>query len=717
MLHALIAPLFLCIGTDTQPALHPANVDLYIEASDVQALLKAYEKAPSVQLMNDPAIGKIGDVAKEAGLDLRAMLQGLMPVADPNRPDDRFWPWSNASAASVSLESAAPVVTGATSSALNNRGWIVIDFKSAAAAEQSLHAIGGTGGVIRATIEGDAPLKLDKRELPVQRFQIGTLETWFVQDDARLIGGFGAAVPADLTRRLSQPDTSFAAKHKLVTDEAGFNATCGTTLVRAWSNLERIPFVDTPSDKQVEASLVSTFLPGFLPFVGQKGRFRLQLCGDRFVTETLVERIGAAKELDDLYGSGEVPLSTARMVPSEAVGAWVMKLQPAQFEALLERTLTRMHSKAAVPNDDQHPKLSAAVGESAALFMLPLSIGSLNSEAGMIPPIVMAAELKDGVAFKVALDAWIERARLADPTLKVENKPYHKLPMYTFTFSGAPEEGGDAGATGLGGGFTDNLRPTLTILPDRILLALNRKTAQSEVRRTESPQTDVHTIAREGVIPKGAFETSTMDWGLAIGKLYDAGRGLLPMMLQGRETPVDLSGLPSASQLFRFFRPSMSYSKRVDGKTYTYNESSIGPEVPAALALIFTGVATSQRGPMTGEHAASGATAPMKPVTATEPGPAAEPEHDATVRALRHVRTGLVIYKSQFQRVPNTLAELLKSTDAFPKGFIEGGELPLDGWGRAFVYSTRENGAQFDLRSMGPNGVDDSGGGDDVSLP
>ncbi|MBL8858499.1 MAG: type II secretion system protein GspG [Planctomycetes bacterium] len=713
MLHALLAPLFLCVGTETHPALHPSNADLYIEVNDVQALLKAYEKAPVVQLMNDPAIGKIADVAKEAGVDLRTMMQGLLPVPDASRPDDRFWPWSNAIAASFSLSGYKSVATGTSEQAQHGGGVIALDFKDTAAATQALAAIGASGGMMRVAIEGEEPFKIEARELPIQRFQLSTLEAWFVQDAARIIGGLGAVTPAELAQRLAHPETSFASKRALAIDESGFKTACGTTLLRAWSDLDRMPFVNAPGDKQVEQSLIETFLPGFLPFVGQKGRLRMQLCGDRFVTESLVERIGSAKQLDDLYGSGDIPLKTARMVPAEAVGAWVMKIQPAQFEALLETTLTRTSSKAAVAVDDTRPKISAAVGESVAMFMLPLSINSLNSEAGMIPPVVLAAELKDGAAFKVALDAWIERVRLADPTLKVENKPYHKLPMYTFTLSGAPDEGGDTGG-GFGAGLTDSLRPTLTILPDRILLAPNRKTAQAEVRRTETEQTEVHEIAREGAIPKGAFEASTMDWGLAVGKLYDAGRGLLPMLLQGREQPVDVSSLPSASQLFRFFKPSRSYSKRVDGKTYIYNESSIGPEVPAALALMSTGMSSSQRSaapvaPTSGPEVS----APKKPEAVPEP--AAELE--ATVRNMRHVRTGLVIYKSQFKRVPATLAELTKPTDSFPNGFIEGGELPTDGWGRAFVYSARENGAKFDLRSMGPNGVDDQGSGDDVSLP
>ncbi len=466
-----------------------------------------------------------------------------------------------------------------------------------------------------------------------------------------------------------------------------------------------------PEMSATDAALLNTFVPGFLPFVGQKGRYRMQLCGDRFVSESLVERIGDAKQLDDLYGTGDIPLSTARMVPKEAVGAWVMKIQPAQFEALLERTLAGMNSPAAAKPDEKAPKLSAAVGDSGAMFLLPLSIGSLNSGSAPVPPAVLSVALKDAAAFKTALDAWIERAKLADPTLKVENKPYHKLPMYTFTLGSTPDENG--------ANAESSMKPTIAILADRVLVTPNRKTAQGEVRRTEMPITEVHALAGEGAIPKGAFEASTMDWGAAVGKLYDAGRGFLPMLSQGRETPIDVESLPTASTLFRFFKPSASYSQRIDGKTYTYSESSIGPEVPLALAMLSLGFSSSSR---IGGLAATGSGpaesgAPRAAETSEQPKPAVAAEREATLKSLRSVRTGLAIYRSQFQRVPSALDELVKGTDAFPKGFLEGTEVPKDGWGRALVYSVRDNGAKYDLRSTGANGVDDQGAGDDVLLP
>jgi hypothetical protein len=75
------------------------------------------------------------------------------------------------------------------------------------------------------------------------------------------------------------------------------------------------------------------------------------------------------------------------------------------------------------------------------------------------------------------------------------------------------------------------------------------------------------------------------------------------------------------------------------------------------------------------------------------------------------------VYRSQFGRVPDTLDELLKGTDAFPSGFLDGGVVPKDGWDRTLVYASQEKGARYTLRSCGPDGIDDKGGGDDVIAP
>lgn len=744
MLHVVFAPIVLAVLGGDHAALHPRSVDLYFDAPDVQRALQAYASAPIVRMIGDPAIAKIGDVAGQMGWNLKSIFAGVMPVADPNRPDDRFWPWSAITHASMSLSDVD--ANASTGIALNERasGWLIADFKDAPAAAQAMAAIAATTSVTKIATTADDKLHYQDHDYPLTRFETSMGEThvaaWCSQVDDRLVVGLGRAQPADLDARLAEPETSFVAQSKMLADDSGFAPARGVTLVRVWSDLERVvPASTDTKETALAGDAASLLLPEFLPFVGAKGRWRLQLVDSRFVAESVYEHIGAAKDLDALHGAGTIPASTARMVPKDAIGAWLTKIDPKRFESELERFLTRATSAAATPASASTPsegsKISAGVGESAAIYLFPLAIADLQKQPP-IPRTIVAVELKDGAIFQQGLEAWIERMKIADPKLKVETKPYHKLPMYTFSHSDAAEgeNSENTGAPNNAGfmqGLENALRPTITVLPDRVLMTLQRSVAQSEVRRIESKSSDIHPIASEGNIPRDAFEVSTMDWGGMIGKLYDAGRGFLPMLAQGSEKSVDVNALPTSTELFRFFTPTTSYSKRVDGKIYTYSESSFGPEMPLGmlgLGLTFmsgsASRAMSSAAPSspTGEVDPSKSTPAAKPSTNESSAPknvnaGVDPAKKATLDALRQVKTGLAVYRSQAGRYPDGLDSLLQGTDSFPKGFLEGGVVPKDAWGHALVYSVRENGSKYALRSLGPDGVDQQGAGDDVNVP
>src|SRR5690242_4859636 len=83
-------------------ALHPVGADLYAEVPDVGAVIAAYDRAPAVQLVASDGAARIAAVAKDLGLDLASIGSSLLPIADPARPADRWWPWSAARTASFS---------------------------------------------------------------------------------------------------------------------------------------------------------------------------------------------------------------------------------------------------------------------------------------------------------------------------------------------------------------------------------------------------------------------------------------------------------------------------------------------------------------------------------------------------------------------------------------------------------------------------------------
>ena len=65
---------------------------------------------------------------------------------------------------------------------------------------------------------------------------------------------------------------------------------------------------------------------------------------------------------------------------------------------------------------------------------------------------------------------------------------------------------------------------------------------------------------------------------------------------------------------------------------------------------------------------------------------------------------------------PAALADLLKPTTNYPQGFLPRlGAVPKDGWQHELRYRVEPDGASYRLWSVGPDGQDQSGSGDDLS--
>ena len=89
-----------------------------------------------------------GCAAKAMGADVGAMFASMLPTPDPSRPDDRCWPWSALTSASLSLAGLDTPAPAGTAWSERASGCIVIDFSDAAAATQAMSAIGATLGAV-----------------------------------------------------------------------------------------------------------------------------------------------------------------------------------------------------------------------------------------------------------------------------------------------------------------------------------------------------------------------------------------------------------------------------------------------------------------------------------------------------------------------------------------------------------------------------------------
>lgn len=697
----LAIALFACADAP-HATLHPAGADLWIQVPDVGAVLAAYANAPAVKLVESEGAANIAALAKEMGFDLAATASSLLPVADPERASDRWWPWSAARRASCSISGIERgPKTGEAAGDVS--AWIVCDFSAPDAAEQAAKAIIATGGrepkPMGEIAVGDAKTTAVEIGSP---FASIAPKAWLARFDTRIVVGAGAAQPADYVARATATTGGMLDAWNASANDKTLGAAKGVTVVDLLADFDDLPsFVDDSA----AFSYAAVFLA---PFLAAKGRWRIELQGDRFVTDAVYQPRGKATEVLSTFGTKPVDAATVAFVPPDAVGTWITDVDAAKAEAAFGAFLQSDEGRAIAAPADGEPRLADGLKSGMAMSLLPFQ--SLMSPT---PRLLLALELSDAAKFQAGLDAWIARAQTAIPDLQVERKPYRKVPTITLG-AGADEAEGAGGGGPLGGMSIEPSRVTIAVLADRVLLASAPSVARNEIKRLQD-KADVapHELTSKAARPADAFEVSTMDWGAFLSKLYDGVRGFAPMLAQNLGKPVDLEKLPSAAQLFAPFRPTTSWARRVEGRIQLHSESSFGPETPLAIAGIgmLAARGATKVADAVVERVATDATA--KAVTEA----AADDARNATLAALREVRTAIAVYRTQFGRAPAAAAELLKKTDAFPDGFLKSGKVPADGWGRELVYSAASDGATYSLHSTGVDGVDQQGAGDDVRLP
>jgi len=705
MLFTLLAAL--CADVP-HAALHPVGADLYAEIPDVGAAIAAYGKAPTVELVSSEGAANIAALAKDVGFDLQEMVVSLLPVADPSRPDDRWWPWSAARKASLSISGLerAPMTGAAAPTEMT--GWMVCDFAALDAAEQAEKALIAMGGT-EPKPAGDLAFGSSMAKV----FEIGSpfesiaAKAWLARLDTRLVLGIGSAArPADYTARSAVADGGLVGAWSANGADKVLGEATGVTVLDVLSDMDDLPAFAADS-----ASL--TYAAMFLaPYLSAKGRWRIELRGKRFVTDGLYEPRGKSAEILGVFGKSSVPANAIQFLPPDAVGTWITDVDVARAEAAIGALLRDPNDAPIAPAAEGEPRLSDGLKSTMAMSLLPFQ--SLMSPT---PRILLTLELSDAAKFQAGLDAWITRAKAAQPELAVDLKTYRKVKTITLgTDKGQDEPDAASGmASPLGGMSLEPKNVTIAVLDDRVVFGSAPTVVRNEIKRLqEASETAPHAATHEVQRPAEAFEVSTMDWGSFLSKVYDGLRGLAPMLGQNLEKPIELEKLPTAAQLFAGFQPSTSWARRVDGRIRVHSESSFGPETPVALAAVGFMAMRASRLPAPEAAKPAGAAPAVESRTAEPDGDA---EQAATLAALREVRTAIAVYRSQFNVVPDKAADLLRKTDAFPDGFLKSGEVPNDGWGRALVYAARAGGASYTLHSSGLDGIDQQGAGDDVRLP
>ncbi|MBK8180146.1 MAG: type II secretion system protein GspG [Planctomycetes bacterium] len=619
--------------------------------------------------------------------------------------------------ADIDTDSAA----AAAASFLDLMGFqLVVEFRSRPALDEMLNTVAGLAAKSGATPARTGPFQMSGVQGELQSWKVSesgfeNVELWLMRAQNMLVFGSGRATPEVFAARLADARVQTAADAFYAGLQRDFGAPSGATIIQGSLRLADYAsafrkFVEESGDDAEALEMLESSMPN--------ASMRMQLVGERFVTEiTAIYPEPKSKVISNALAIGPLPQELLTSIPEDAIGVYVAGLDG---KVLWEAMKSEMQ-KGGSGEDSAQEQLQSfeqkynfsvendifgSLGKGVVMYMLPLrGITSL-------PGMALVLDLKDAAAMQRGVEGLMAMLQAEGGSeFQLRNKPYRDAPLWTFSFGG--EEDGPANP------LMNAFSPSVTIVKNRLILALNSTHIKKEIKRALGEETGVHLIATEGHRPPAdATAYGYMDWAHFLGGVYEGGRGLANLM--GGSLPVDVASLPEPVVFTRFFKPTLYYTHARPNGTYMRNESSFGPEVWLGLLASGFVVAVSQsesamivdeEGDIVGESEAVPAEEPLAPT--------GDPSADAkaTKSSMQYVATRVAVYQMDAGKYPSSLDELSKPTKNYPSGFLGKEGLPLDGWGRAFRYTALENGARYRLWSTGADGVDQQGSGDDLVSP
>lgn len=687
----MIASLLLVLAQSQAPAhaaLHPESADVYLELGELPALWKAYEGAPLARLLRDE---KVGGFLRGLGLQLEAspakLFEGLLASEFPASGVDAWFDGLEKASLSLGASTASDAPTWTLTA--------IADFAEPAQCEVAKQALFALASA-HAPLEGQSALGAERLTLDQPK-----LELWCRSDERRLILGGGATTPADVQARKDGAQ-GFAGDPSLQRAQSAFAKASGATIF--WYAQRRSPLellsALFPGDPQLASARQALAKVPAGDLLSGERALRMQLAGDRFVTEIF----SSEPDKDAKHVLGNQPIQGAWLepIPSKTMFAYASALDGAALANMLKGLLAKDEASSAALAALEK-KLGFGVERIFGRLGPGLTVYSDAPAGPGLPEVRVWIDCSDPDAFQADLEQFVTAFGETMPGFTLRTRGYRvsneatgakiEIPVTTLTL---PQEMAQLGPM--------SPSPSYARVGNKLVLALSSSNVKSELKRIHGGEGEPIVagenifVKRKVALPEDARSVVMMDWGSLIASALNMLKTLGPML--GDQLPFDLASLPQAYDVTQFFQPTYHYSRKVEGGTYRRNEGSFGPETWLGIA----GVARQN----VGQRA--------RPQTVALEGsnPVGDPVagRAQTERALEAMTQGLARYSSEFERYPADVTELTKPSAKFPDGFLPGNALPIDGWGRPLRYERTQDGHR--LWSVGANGIDEGGAGDDV---
>ena len=297
--------------------LHPAGADLYLELGSPKDAFAARERAPFNKLIADEEMKKLYGLLESLGMPVQAMGEAALPAALFGETSPfRALQHASFSATGVDqLGSASDVHLGLEG---------VLDFADPANATAALAALDGW-----KALEANTNAELAKEcafgehtcALRWYRAAPGSLVSlasalWFAQDGARLYMGSSENPPLRVSARVAGKEPGLPEETQLFAGTEAMSPSSGLPLYRLWSDVDVQGLLSRPEFTSYGPG-AKMVLPMLFPFVGAKGVWRVEMRGERFVTEAVYRRLPEFES--KALGNGLVDPSAARFVPKETI--------------------------------------------------------------------------------------------------------------------------------------------------------------------------------------------------------------------------------------------------------------------------------------------------------------------------------------------------------------------------------------------------------------
>lgn len=545
------------------------------------------------------------------------------------------------------------------------------------------------------------------------------ISLWTVAADRRVVFGGGVTSPEAFTGLLAKRTPSLAAMPSYKQLSTKLPEAKGATVAKLFMQSEGLLELMMQTGERNEA------MAEMLKRSGSASFLRMQLTGDRFLTESLT--VPTSKDyFGKSMGRTPMPSDLRACVPADAIAFYAASIDGA---ALYEEILMALRAEPEAGDIDARMRelesehgihlqrdIFDSLGDGMVAYMLPIQ--------GMLPAGALIVDVEDVEPFTRGMQALFDLLNQhASAEMSVKYKPYKvkggvEVPMWTIDLA----ESGGGGP--FGGAMM--LNPTFAIVGKRALVTLQTVRARKEIKRLLGEEENAaHPLwSAPAQPPADATTVGYMDWGTLFNGIYKQVRMVAGIAAASGESGFDSSKLPEADAITRFYKPTIVWTKAVEIGQYSHWESSFGPETWLGLAalggVVAVGIQELREHPSPPPTESEERTVEVRksstvepPLPPVPPKPLGSREATVTSARLASLRTAIAVYEAEKGGPPAKLEELLIPTASFPQGFLKERTLPVDGWGRAFGYA-RDGGGSYRLWSCGPDGVDQKGAGDDL---